>query len=275
MQATLRIYLYKHSQVSYYRFGQGAELMVAFHGYNQTGEAFVSLTSALGNTFTIIAIDFFWHGQSEWNQQHDFTDADMKNIVMGIAHQEQLAHTRFSICSFSMGARMARALLRNFATQVNYLILLSPPTFAFNTFLNFTTNNRIGLWCFRYFVSTPGALMHWVEQLKKWHILNRSIYLFTTKFVSKPQRVEKVFKTWYAQRKLKTNFKQFANLLNAHQIKTILIVGKNDKITPPHGMIKYVKKLNNRRIFILQKKHDLATPETIHVLEKIFATKQS
>jgi hypothetical protein len=47
-------------------------------------------------------------------------------------------------------------------------------------------------------------------------------------------------------------------------------VGEKDSITPPNGMVKYISKLKNRRIFILQKKHELATPETKRVFEELF-----
>jgi pimeloyl-ACP methyl ester carboxylesterase len=170
-----------------------------------------------------------------------------------------------------MGARLARALVRNFAARIDYFILLSPPTFSFNRFLNFTTNNPIGLAIFKYFANTPGALLNWVERLHKLKILNRSIYVFTSKFVGKHERIQKVFKTWLAQRKLTTNFSKFAKLLDHHHIKVVLIVGKKDAITPPYQMIKYVRKLKHKRIFILQKKHELATPETKHVFTKLFS----
>lgn len=265
-----KLYPYKNSQISYYRFGTGSDLMVTFHGYNQTGAEYAYFEEVLGKRFTVIAIDFFWHGKSTWQEQHDFTDADMKHIVSGIAHQEHLTQHRFSVCSFSMGARLARALVRNFASRIDYFILLSPPTFTFNTFLNFTTNNPLGLAIFKHFVQTPGSLQAWVERLKNWKILNRSVYVFTSKFVSKHERVEKVFKTWYAQRKLQTNFKTFAQLLNQANIKVVLIVGEKDAITPPKRMINYIKKLNNREVFILQKKHELATPETREVFKQLF-----
>lgn len=261
---------YLNSTISYHRFGSGKEVLVAFHGYNQTGAEYAYFEEVLGEYFTIIAIDFFWHGSSKWNEKFDFTDEHMKAVLDGIAKQEDLHAQRFSVCSFSMGARLARALVRNFAHRIDYFILLSPPTFSFNKFLNFTTNNPLGLAFFRYFVNTPGALQNWVERLHKWKILNRSVYVFTSKFVGKQERIEKVFKTWYAQRKLKTNFSKFAKTLNNHQIKVVLIVGKKDSITPPHKMVKYIRKLNNRRIFILQKKHELATPETKRVFARLF-----
>lgn len=251
--------------------GKGKRVMVAFHGYDQTGVAYTALCPALENTFTIIAIDFFWHGKSEWKEGEDFTETDMREIVLGIARQEHLFARKFTVCSFSMGARMARALVRTFPERINQLVLLSPPTFAFNRFLNFTTGTLFGLFVFRYFVHHNDALMRWVERLNKWKILTRSIYIFTSKFISRKERLQKVYKTWYSQRKLRTNFPHFAALVNRHGIEVILVAGKNDHITPPGKMIKYIRRLNHRRIFVVRKKHELATPETLRVLEKLFS----
>lgn len=267
-----RIFRYKNSMVSYHRFGSGGQVLVAFHGYNQTGAEFAYFEDVLSHKFTLIAIDFFWHGSSRWEESHDFTDHDMRNIVDGIAKQEDLHAQRFSVCSYSMGARLARALVRNFAHRIDHFIMLSPPTFSFNTFLNFTTNNPLGLSTFRYFVNTPGALQRWVQRLHRWRILNRSIYVFTSKFVGRQDRIEKVFKTWHAQRKLKTNFRKFATLLDQHNIRVVLIVGESDSITPPERMIRYVSRLKHGVVFTLKKKHELTTPETKAVFEKLFSS---
>lgn len=269
-----RIFMYKNSPVSYHRFGEGSEVLVAFHGYGQTSADFLFFEEVLAAQFTVIAIDFFWHGKSEWREKEDFTEHDMKMIVVGIQRQEQIEASRFSLCSFSMGARMARALVRSFPSRINYFILLSPPTFSFNRFLEFTTNNPLGLWAFRYFVRNHNALMWWVNMLQKVGVLNRSVSVFTSKFIGKPERLEKVFKTWFSQRKLKTNFRAFANLLDRHNIKTVLIVGKNDPITPPAGMIKYVRRLKNGLVMMIRKKHELATPETRRALAELFGQKE-
>lgn len=265
-----KIYTYKKSPVSYYRMGFGSRVMVAFHGYNQTGLDYMAFIPVLGNTFTIIAIDFFWHGKSEWREDEDFTETDMREIVLGIAKQEHLFARKFTVCSFSMGARMARALVRTFPERIDQLVLLSPPTFAFNRFLNFTTGTFFGLFVFRYFLKHHHILLGWVKRLNKWNILNRSVYIFTSKFIGQRERLNKVYKTWYSQRRLRTNFARFASLVNQHQIEVILIAGKNDHITPPGRMIKYVRKLNKRRVFVIRKKHELATPETLRVMEKVF-----
>lgn len=266
-----RLFQYHNSTVSFHRFGTGPQVLVAFHGYNQTAAEYLYFEEVLGKTFTVIAIDFFWHGQSAWRETYDFSEQDLKNIVKGIQQQERLVQARFSVCSFSMGARLSRALVRSFPQQIQYLIWLSPPTFAFNRFLNFTTNNPIGLAVFRYFVNNNQALMRWVNWLHRVGILNRSVHLFTSKFIGNKQRMQKVFQTWYAQRKLTTHFGRFAKLLNQYQITTILIVGQNDAITPPRKLIAYVSKLKNHQIFVLPQKHELATAQTKAIFKQLFA----
>jgi len=169
-----------------------------------------------------------------------------------------------------MGARMARALVRTFPERIEHLILVSPPTFAFNRFLNFTVGTTFGQWMFRYFLNNNKSLLAWAERLYKLKILNRSVYVFTSKFISNKSRLEKVYRTWLSQKKLRTNFDLFARLIDDYDIQLILIAGKNDKLTPPHRLIKYVRKLKNRKIFLLPKKHELQTPETRHVLKNIF-----
>ncbi len=268
-----QLFLYKKSPISYYRFGKGKKVLVAFHGYNQTGNDFGYFEDVLEDYFTIIAIDFFWHGKSEWREEMDFTESDMKEIVLEIAKQEHLVARKFSVCSFSMGARMARALVRKFPDRIEYLILLSPPTFGFNRFLNFTTGNYFGLRIFRYFVNHHQVLLNWVKFLNRIKILNRSVYLFSSKFIGQPKRLEKVYKTWYSQRKLRTNFNMFFRLIEEHSINVILVVGNNDYITPPQKMIAYIRKLSNRQIFIVRKKHELATPETKQIFLNLFSLK--
>jgi pimeloyl-ACP methyl ester carboxylesterase len=244
---------------------------VAFHGYGQTGREYEFFEGELLKRFTVIAIDFFWHGGSEWKETNDFREEDMKNIALGIVSQEHIVARKFSVCSFSMGERMARALVKSFPDRIEHVILLSPPTFSFNRFLNFTTRTFLGLRLFRYFVKNNRILVYWVKLLNRVGILNRSVYVFTSKFIGRPDRIEKVFKTWYAQRRLNTRFNTFARLVDAHDINVILIVGKKDSLTPPRKLIRHMRNLKNRKIYIIRKKHELATPETKRILEKLFA----
>jgi pimeloyl-ACP methyl ester carboxylesterase len=265
-----RMFIYQHSPVSYYRYGYGNQYIVAFHGFGQSGSFFQYFEEALGKDYTIIAIDFFWHGASQWLEKRDFTEVDMREIVIGIARQEHIFARKFSIVSFSMGARMARALVRTFPERIERVVFIAPPTQYFNYFLNFTVGTRFGLFMFRYFLKNNDSLLWWINFLNKIGILNRSVKIFSSKFIGNTERLKKVYQTWYSQRMLRTNFKKFATLVDAHNIEVVLVAGKHDTITPPSQMIRYIKRLNKRRLFLIPIKHELNTPAVSHVLHKVF-----
>ncbi len=265
-----QIYQYKNSTVSYYRYGRGKEVIIAFHGYNQTGADFAPIAEVLQHKYTFIAIDFFWHGKSEWQEPHDVTETDLRELVLAIIAQEQLLMKKITVCGFSMGARMARVLVQTIPESIERLILLSPPTIEFNQLVNFTTGTLLGSLVFKYVATNHSMLVVWLQRLHRWKILNRSVYLYSSKNIGEKQRMTKVYKTWTAQRRLRTNLAQIARLANKHKIELILIAGKNDALVPPYKMIKYVRNLFQKyKVFLVRKKHELVTPETIHLLRKL------
>lgn len=265
------VYLYRNSPISYYRFGEGKEYLVAFHGYGQIGADYFYYEPVLKEHFTVIAIDFFGHGKSQWMESEDFTEFDMREIVVGIARQEKIFARKFSVCSFSMGARMARALVRTFPERIKRVVFIAPPTPAFHYFLNFTVRTSIGLWLFKLFIRKNNWLSNCVFFLHKIGILNRAIKIFTTKFISRKDRLNNVFVTWYAQRKLTTNFSTFAKLVNQHQIEVVLVIGKFDFITPSSSNISYVKrKIRKYKIIELPQKHELKSEHIASNANEIF-----
>jgi pimeloyl-ACP methyl ester carboxylesterase len=169
-----------------------------------------------------------------------------------------------------MGARMARVLVQTIPESIERLILLSPPTIEFNQLVNFTTGTLLGSLVFKYVATNHSMLVVWLQRLHRWKILNRSVYLYSSKNIGEKQRMTKVYKTWTAQRMLRTNLAQIARLANKHKIELILIAGKNDALAPPYKMIKYIRNLfQKHKVFLVRKKHELVTPETIHLLRKL------
>jgi pimeloyl-ACP methyl ester carboxylesterase len=249
----------------------GKEYLVAFHGYGQTGADYLYYESVLKEKFTVIAIDFFGHGKSQWMESEDFTEFDMRDIVVGIARQEKIFARKFSVCSFSMGARMARALVRTFPERIKRVVFIAPPTPAFHYFLNFTVRTKIGVWLFKLFIKRNNWLSNSVSFLHRIGILNRAIKIFTTKFISRRERLNNVFITWYAQRNLTTNFATFAKLVNQYQIEVVLVIGKFDFITPSASNVNYVKKkIRKHKIMELPQKHELQSVHIAQAANEIF-----
>ena len=104
-----KILLYKSSEIVYYTFGNGSEVVFCFHGYGLDGSSFGILESAIGRTHTLICIDFPFHGATLWKDDIVFTQTDLINIIR-ILHP--LPSNKFSVIGYSMGGRIALNLIQ-------------------------------------------------------------------------------------------------------------------------------------------------------------------
>ena len=56
------------SRIAYTRWGTGGKLLFCLHGYGETGAGFAFLETALGDEYTILAIDMPFHGGTDWKE---------------------------------------------------------------------------------------------------------------------------------------------------------------------------------------------------------------
>src|SRR5262249_32095371 len=99
------------------------ELLIALHGFGDRARMFAVLEEALTEKYTVVAVDWPFHGQTEWPDP-TFTKADLLAIIQGILDQE--GKTRFRLMGFSFGARLTLSMLPELAGRLNKLYLLSP-----------------------------------------------------------------------------------------------------------------------------------------------------
>src|SRR5688572_32610434 len=76
--------LYKSSQISYYRFGNGPSIAICFHGYGENGQIFGFLEKYAGDAFTFYSIGLPHHGNTVWEESTCFTHHDLTNIIENI-----------------------------------------------------------------------------------------------------------------------------------------------------------------------------------------------
>src|ERR1700749_4801027 len=53
----------------YYKFGNGPQNMLCFHGYGMHGKQFISLEPALGQKYTFYGFDLFFHKETKLKDQ--------------------------------------------------------------------------------------------------------------------------------------------------------------------------------------------------------------
>ena len=78
------LFLYKNSQVSYYRFGTGPQAAICFHGYGEDGKSYAFLEKYLGDRFSFYGIELPFHGDTDWQEGLLFTHIDLQQITDGI-----------------------------------------------------------------------------------------------------------------------------------------------------------------------------------------------
>jgi pimeloyl-ACP methyl ester carboxylesterase len=60
--------LFGRSCIHYIQYGYGPGLIFCFHGYGENAVSFAIFEEILGDRFTLIAIDFPFHGKTDWQE---------------------------------------------------------------------------------------------------------------------------------------------------------------------------------------------------------------
>src|SRR5215212_4817838 len=95
---------YKKSIIHALIFGVGKKSLICFHGYGENGNSFESLEKKMGNEYTLVAIDFPFHGNTRWNEGFLMTPNDLLNILNAILQQiAKDQSSKFSVAAFSLG----------------------------------------------------------------------------------------------------------------------------------------------------------------------------
>jgi hypothetical protein len=76
---------YKNSIINYYHFGNGLKILLCFHGYGTSGYQFHLLEKELGTEYTMIAIDFPFHGSTVWKENKEFLMDDLLSILKAVS----------------------------------------------------------------------------------------------------------------------------------------------------------------------------------------------
>jgi pimeloyl-ACP methyl ester carboxylesterase len=111
--------------LNFTRWGEGAEVLLAFHGFGQHRGYFGPLAEALGETHTLYAFDLFFHGESTWRTRNGtLTKARWTELVAAFLRQQGV--TRFGLLGFSMGGKFVLATLEAMPERVTRVVLLAP-----------------------------------------------------------------------------------------------------------------------------------------------------
>ncbi|MCX6190227.1 MAG: alpha/beta hydrolase [Bacteroidetes bacterium] len=147
---------YKNSRLHYKKEGDAQEVLLCFHGYGWNCYNFDYIMPALLTKYTVYSFDLFAHGESEWNENHELSLDDFKNIFNQFFQSNSTS--TFSVLGYSLGGRWATTLLHQFDTRTKELYLIAADGLQELTIVDILsklkqTNKIIG-----YFIEHPNLV---------------------------------------------------------------------------------------------------------------------
>lgn len=246
-------------KIPVYRFGDGAKLMIALHGFESNGQAYAEWAEILGNQYTICAPDLPFHGQSVW-RQNNFNSADMETLILAIAAQEQ--QSSYTLCGFSLGARIIVCTAPHLATQIEDCILLAPAGIgSYDKVIPLFLQNileRLLAWttAFKFIVDQ----LHRLGWLSNFHKRYAEVQIYPA---DRRYRLFRLFNSILDFSTTKAGRHTFWQTTNT-SLK--LILGARDKMVPNDKIKAYFAQTPQCASIIIDAKHDLVNKQVAKLL---------
>ena len=260
---------YQQHQIHYYQYGNGKSLMLAFHGFADSGDIFEKVAEVFVNKYTVISLDLPFHGQTLW-EGDIYKPEDIQAIVLQL-----MKDTSVDSCSLmchSMGGRIVWGLLPLIAEYIDQLYFFAPAGFQY-TF----SSSRIfcPLWFRRRarnkYEESEGIL-RFFEIAHKIKLMNRATYLVFKQQLDLPRRRARMLQTWMSMYYFKMKAgKKHRSLINNNNISCFFFYGKKDRITPAKCSHKFVQQLKISELTLFKGNHFFVRDKLADQLKEWFS----
>lgn len=234
-------------------FGNGKKNLVAFHGYGQSGEVFKNL-AASRKDITLYAFDLFYHGKSacpppKFPLRHEQFGAIFEDFL------RQTSLKRFEIAGFSMGGKYALSILSAYGARIDKLTLIAPDGIGKNFWYTAATNSAFTRRLFKIIINHPQLFFKSALLLDKFKLVDGRVRKFVIHEMNTPQKRVRVYNSWAYLRDFFVPVPDTATHLQAHNIKTELIIGKYDRIITQKTVSPLIDYLTKDSLKILNAGH--------------------
>mgnify|MGYP006266987447 CR=1 FL=1 len=224
-----QFFTYEDENLHYITVGQGAEALIAFHGFGQDLQLFHRLAEKISERFTIYLFDVYYHGNST-RPEIPLTKDQWKATLSSFLSSKKI--DRFSILSYSLGGRFGIAAAYEFAERVNELFLIAPDAIITSIWYRFSTSfgfKRL----FKYLMKNPGSFQRLLNFMERYKLVNRTLIQFARKELGPKENRIKVYRCWIYFKELKYPTEDLVKRFNRHNIRIHLLLGSKDRIITP------------------------------------------
>jgi pimeloyl-ACP methyl ester carboxylesterase len=201
--------------------------LLCFHGYGEDAYSFSFLEKHLGETYTLIAIDFPFHGKTVWKDGLLFTADDLLNIIQLIHPSPQ---QKINILAYSMGGRVALHLLQIDPAKFDKIILVAPDGLHHNIWHWLSTQTLIGNKLFAFTMQRPTWLFALMKLFFKLGLFNKSIFNFVHYYLDHKHSRLLLYERWTTMRKFNPRLTFLKKVIQKNEADLNLLFGKYDRI---------------------------------------------
>lgn len=219
--------IYHHSRIEYQIFGEGDDMIVAFHGYGESAESFAVLDDFIRKKCTIIAINLPFHGNTHWEEHEPFLPETVFEIIQQINVKTEQP---FTLLGYSMGGRIALKLYEQYPLRIKKMILIAPDGFHKNIWHWLSTQTIIGNELFKFCMHYPRPMFFLMELSFKLGIFNKSVYTFVKYYLNEKTSRLILYKRWTTLRKFYPSLTAIQKSIVKYKTNMYLLFGKYDKI---------------------------------------------
>lgn len=222
--------LLNQHKLSYRVYSGGEKYLFVFHGYGQTPDIFETLIPTILTDYTVVAIELFFHGNSEVLEKNkNYISIAEWNELFGAILKRHEIYT-FSMLSFSIGSRFIFAVLHAYSNQVERLALIAPDGFGNTFWFRLATSNVLCRWVFKCVLTYPLFIIYFVRFFDFIGVINGATSNFIQKSLQSKKERERIYNTWVYFRKLNIQSKKIIHAINTNAIKVFFATGSKDDL---------------------------------------------
>lgn len=261
---------YNNCSFHYRIFGKGPGLLFCFHGYGRDSYTFGFLAKALGNRYTLVALDAPHHGETEWDDPV-FRPKDLVTILSKIRKAIGFTSQKFSLLGYSMGGRIALHLTQVLPSQIERVVLLAPDGLKFNVWTWFSTHTWLGHKLFEYTIHHPKWLLRSMNFAERYRFLSKSIVNFVRYYLDDDDERMVLYRRYIIMRKFNPHLNTIKRTINKNKIKVRMLFGSYDRIIHSASGERFLDKIDDyATIKIIDAGHDLLRDYHTNTIAELF-----
>jgi pimeloyl-ACP methyl ester carboxylesterase len=262
------VFQWKSSTICYRRWGNGKELMIAFHGYGLDGTSFFHISESLLEKYTWIAIDLPYQGRTRWREPGILGEEELclliKQFLKHIGHTEKV-----NLLAYSIGGNYTLGLVHRAPELINKLILIAADGLKFKPMFWFITRTWLGRAFFKGFVVLPQPFFWLISLSRTLKIYPPRVLTFFYESIATRNKRAALMLRWISVSRILPSQKEVVRIINTHNVPVFLLFGKRDQVIPVKNAESFNAKLINSRLCILDQGHQLLTKQNAVQLEEL------